>query len=129
MMATPAILAGRRVLIVEDESLVGILIEEFLYDFGCVPLGPYGNVAEALEAIRSQAFDVAILDIDLNGERSYPIADALAERGVPFLFLSGYGDVGVPVEYADRKVCAKPFTGDGLATLLAAALTSGGVAH
>lgn len=114
--------AGKRVLIVEDESLVAFLIEEYLADAGCDTVGPFGSVAKALEAVRSETFDLAVLDVNLNGERSYPIADALEERGIPFLFLSGYGDTGIPSGRCDWKVCAQPFRGNDLTGMLAAIL-------
>jgi DNA-binding NtrC family response regulator len=115
-------LAGKRVLIVEDDTLVGFLIEEYLADARCDTVGPFGTVAKALNAVRTETFDLAVLDINLNGERSYPVAEALAERGIPFLFLSGYGDGVIPSGHQDWKVCKKPFVGDDLIGMLAATL-------
>jgi CheY-like chemotaxis protein len=122
MAVKAASLAGKRVLIVEDESLVAFLIEEYLADVACVTLGPFGSVTDGLEAVANQAFDLAVLDINLNGERSYPIAEALTQRGIPFLFLSGYGDAGIPPGHDDWKVCTKPFRGEDLTVMLAALL-------
>jgi DNA-binding response OmpR family regulator len=87
---TTATLAGRRVLIVEDETLVALLIEDFLDVLGCTYIGPYGTVDAALRAVETECFDVALLDVNLNGEMSYPIAECLERRRAPFLFMSGY---------------------------------------
>jgi DNA-binding response OmpR family regulator len=122
MVVTPAILAGKRVLIVEDELLVALLIEEFLTDAGCSTLGPYRSVEKALDAVRSEVFDVAVLDVNLGGEKVYPVARVLAERCIPFLFLSGYGDGAIPPGHLDWKVVAKPFKGADLAKMISATL-------
>lgn len=124
MLATPHVLAGKRVLIVEDEMLVALMIEDFLMDFGCRVLGPYGCVAGALDAARTEEFDLAVLDVNLDGEQVYPVAEMLTERHIPFLFLSGYGDEAIPAGRSDWKVCAKPFKGADLAGMLVAALGS-----
>jgi CheY-like chemotaxis protein len=83
-------LAGRRVLLVEDEMMVAMMIEDFLDELGCNHTGPYAGVTEALRAIEAGSFDLALLDINLNGEISYPIARHLERIGVPFVFVSGY---------------------------------------
>src|SRR5450759_3991479 len=82
--------SGRRVLMVEDEMIVAWLLEDTLTDLGCAVIGPAGNVNQALAMIEAEAIDVAVLDINLNGQMSYPIADALAARGVPLVFSTGY---------------------------------------
>ncbi len=122
MFVTPKVLVGKRVLIVEDKMLVALMIEDFLIDLGCSTIGPCSSVATALDAVRTEAFDLAVLDVNLDGETVYPVAEILAERHIPFLFLSGYGDEALPPEHRDWKVCAKPFRGDDLATMLSAAL-------
>ena len=119
-----SILSEKRVLIVEDEMLVALLIETFLVDWGCVTAGPYSSVAEALEAVESIEVDLAILDVNLGNEKSYPIAEALDSRGKPFLFLSGYGKQAIPLAHPTWAVCAKPFSEEGLAKMLLAVLTS-----
>jgi DNA-binding response OmpR family regulator len=87
----PACLAGRRVLIVEDETLVALLIEDFLDELGLAHVGPFRTVDAAIEAIKAEPIDLALLDINLgNGETSYPIAEVLERIGVPFVFVSGY---------------------------------------
>jgi DNA-binding response OmpR family regulator len=122
MFLPPAVLVGKRVLIVEDEMLVALLIEDFLVEFGCSTVGPCGSVEAALDAARSVAFDLAVLDVNLDGEMVYPVAEVLAERHIPFLFLSGYGDEAIPPGHANWKVCAKPFKGDEFARMLSAVL-------
>lgn len=122
MAITSRALAGKRVLIVEDEMLVALLLEDFLIEFGCTPMGPCGSVAEALKAVGEDAFDLAVLDVNLGGERVYPVADALTERHIPFLFVSGYGEEAIPDGREEWKVCAKPFRADVLATMLSAVL-------
>jgi CheY-like chemotaxis protein len=103
------LLIGKRVLIVEDEYLVAMLIEDVLEECGCSVLGPFGTVDAALEAARTETFDLAVLDVNLRGIKVYPVAELLAERHIPFLFLSGYGDEAVPLGRSTWKVCAKPF--------------------
>jgi CheY-like chemotaxis protein len=88
---TPQILAGKRVLVVEDEMLIALLIEEFLTDLGCGIVGPYGSVQAVLTAVQNEPADLAVLDVNLNGEKVYPVAERLPERHIPFVFLSGYG--------------------------------------
>jgi CheY-like chemotaxis protein len=90
-------LAGKRILVVEDESLIAMLLEMALQDEGCIVVGPASRVAEALElAGDGQHLDGALLDVNLGGEAVFPVAEALASRAVPFLLLSGYGDQAVP---------------------------------
>ena len=102
-------LKGVRVLVVEDEYLVAILIEEILQSAGCVVMGPVPRLPEALDAIDHEDYDVAVLDVNLAGERINPVADALSERNVPFLFVTGYGTNALPSEYAERPHICKPF--------------------
>jgi CheY-like chemotaxis protein len=115
-------LAGKRVVVVEDEALVAILIEELLEDCGCSVLGPCGTLEAALEVARTETFDMAVLDVNLRGVKVYPVADMLTERHVPFLFLSGYGDGAIPLGRTTWKVCAKPFKAKDLVAMLSAAL-------
>jgi CheY-like chemotaxis protein len=102
---------AHRVLIVEDEALVAMLLETILEDMGHVPVGPAATVEEALSLIASDApLHAALLDINLAGQEVFPVAAALAERGVPFVFSSGYGAGGVPQAWQDRPTLQKPFT-------------------
>lgn len=101
--------SGRRVLVVEDEVIVAWLLEDMLVDLGCVVIGPAANVKQALTKIEAEAIDVAVLDVNLNGEMSYPIADALAARGVPFVFVTGYDKDRMLDGYQAFPVLQKPF--------------------
>ena len=100
-------LQGIKVLVVEDEYLVAALMEDTLASAGCVVAGPIPRLAQALDAASSEACDVAVLDVNLAGERVYPVADILAQRNVPFVFVTGYGVL--PGEYANRPRLCKPF--------------------
>ena len=100
-------LQGVKVLVVEDEYLVAALMEDILESAGCVVAGPIPRLAQALDAASSEACDVAVLDVNLAGERVYPVADILAQRNVPFVFVTGYGVL--PGEYANRPRLCKPF--------------------
>jgi CheY-like chemotaxis protein len=115
-------LAGRRVLVIEDESMVMMLLQDMLEDIGCVVVGSASRLAEATEKARSLAFDVAILDVNLNGVRTFPVAAVLAERGVGFVFATGYGTANLPPEFAGTPVLQKPFEQQELERALRAAL-------
>jgi DNA-binding response OmpR family regulator len=117
-------LKGVRVLVVEDEYLVAILIEEILQSAGCVVMGPVPRLPEALDAINREDYDVAVLDVNLAGERINPVADALSERNVPFLFVTGYGTNALPSEYAERPHICKPFRMAELIGALSSVVTS-----
>lgn len=102
-------LAGLRVMVVEDEMLISILIEDLLSDEGCEIVGPFDRVAAALPAAERETIDFALLDINVAGTKVYPVADILASRGVPFLFLTGYGESGIPAGHREWQACQKPF--------------------
>jgi CheY-like chemotaxis protein len=104
-----AALEGARVLVVEDEYLVAALIERILESAGCIVRGPIPRVPEALDAVDHDDYDAAVLDVNLAGERINPVADALSERHVPFMFVTGYGANALPREYAERPHIGKPF--------------------
>lgn len=93
------LLAGQRMLVVEDEMLVLLNLEDLLADLGCDHVVSAATVAQAIRLIDSQTFDLAILDVNLNGNPSYPIADALSALGVPFAFSTGYADHGFGIGY------------------------------
>ena len=115
-------LRGVRVLIVEDEMMVSILLEDMLSDIGCSPVGPATRIERALKLIENAGFDVAILDVNLNGDETYPIADALAARAIPFVFASGYSAGRLRKEYRSTLSLQKPFQQQELERTLAAAL-------
>ena len=107
----PHNLAGRNILIVEDESLVAMLLETILEDMGCTPVGPISNVDEALALLAGDvALDGALLDVNVAGREVFPVAAALKALGVPFVFSTGYGEGGLPDEWRGEAVIQKPFT-------------------
>lgn len=111
-------LFGRRVLVVEDEMLVLMNIEYMLADLGCETVTAAATVDQALALMETQVFDAAVVDVNLNGRESYPVADALAARGVPFAFSTGYSDEGMRDGYRDRPVLRKPYQQEGLVQIL-----------
>lgn len=116
-------LAGRQILLVEDEMLVLMNTEDMLADFGCESVSAAATSEQALALVGAQRFDAAILDMNLNGDTSHAVADALAARGVPFLFATGYVDRDLDGIYRDRPLLTKPYRakdlGDALIDLLA----------
>ena len=102
-------LAGRRILVVEDEMLVLMNIESALKELGCTAISVAATIANALALLDYKSFDAAMLDVNLQGEKSYPVAEALAFRGIPFAFSTGYGDHGERADFADRPVLRKPY--------------------
>ena len=111
--------SGLRVLLVEDENLVALLLEDMLAELGHTVVGPVARLDKALEIAQLEAFDVAILDVNINGEEAYPIAEALAARGIPFVFSTGYGKQSLRAPYSDRPALQKPFERHDLQKLLA----------
>ncbi|QND44493.1 response regulator (plasmid) [Rhizobium lusitanum] len=103
------LLSGRRVLVVEDEMLVLIMIEDMLADLGCASVTGAATINQAIALIESQGFDAAMLDMNLNGNMTYLVADALATHGVPFAFSTGYSGDDIRDGYRDRPVLRKPF--------------------
>jgi CheY-like chemotaxis protein len=103
-------LTGCRVLVVEDEAAISMLLEDMLLDFGCEIVGPAARLASALEMVRAGGFDLAILDVNLAGEPIYPVAEALTERNLPFVFSTGYGSAGIKEPFRGRPVVQKPFS-------------------
>jgi CheY-like chemotaxis protein len=102
-------LAGQRVLLVEDEALVSMLLQDTLEEFGCAVVAEASRFDDALEKARSASFDIAILDVNLDGRHTFPIAEALAARGSPFVFATGYGASRLPDGLKDVPVLQKPF--------------------
>lgn len=85
-------LSGRRIFVVEDEFLISLLLETALEDEHCSIIGPFDRVPAALEAARREKVDLALLDVNVGGEKVYPVAEFFAEKGIPFLLLSGFGE-------------------------------------
>jgi len=99
----------QRILIVEDEAMIAMLIEDMLDELGCVAVGPAYNAKQALELIEAGRFDAAILDVNLGGQRTTPVAESLASKGIPFCFATGYGRGGLTEEFGKHIVLTKPF--------------------
>lgn len=108
----------RRVLIVEDEMLIGMLLEDMLDDLGHQVVAVVPRVNEALVSVECEAFDVAILDVHLNGQEVFPVADLLIHKGIPFVFATGYGERGLPDRYRSRPILQKPFVREDLKKVL-----------
>jgi CheY-like chemotaxis protein len=112
---------GRRVLVVEDEPMIRLLLDDMLADLGYTMAAEAGRLDEALTVAKQGEFDIAILDVNLNGQPITPVVDVLVERGVPFVFVSGYARRGLPEAHSDIPLLQKPFQAEGLARALAAA--------
>jgi CheY-like chemotaxis protein len=109
-----ASVGGLRVLLVEDEMMVALLLETMLTDLGHQVAGPVARLEKGLEMVEREAIDLAVLDVNINGREVYPIAAALEARGIPFIFATGYGNAGLHPAYGDRPVLQKPYRSDDL---------------
>jgi CheY-like chemotaxis protein len=108
-----------RILLVEDEMLVAMLLEDMLTEAGHAIVGPMARIDQAVEAARSKAIDLAILDVNVGGEEVYPVAEALAAREIPFAFATGYGAHGLRDPWQDRPTLQKPFHRNDLFRMVA----------
>jgi CheY-like chemotaxis protein len=108
-MTESTALSGLRVLVVDDEALVAMLMEDMLQDLGCEPVGAAARVSQALEMVRDLEFDLAVLDVNLAGESIAPVAEAVLARGAAVVFATGYGEAGVPAAFKGRPTLQKPF--------------------
>jgi len=115
-------LKAARILVVEDEMLVAALLEDRLEALGCHVVGPAAGVAEALQLLGAEQVDAAVLDVNLGGEMVFPVADALVERGIPFIFATAYGAAGVADRHSRRTVLDKPYQDRALEHALQSAL-------
>jgi CheY-like chemotaxis protein len=101
--------AGKRILLAEDEVLVGMMVHEMPGDFGFSVVVPMSDLASALKAAETEAVDGAVLDVNLGGDLIYPVADMLIERGIPFVFVTGYDDDNsIDERYVDVPILRKP---------------------
>jgi CheY-like chemotaxis protein len=107
-----------RLLVVEDEYLIRMLLEDMLVDLGYDVAAAVGSIAEASEFAASGDFNAAILDVNLDGQQIYPVAEILAKRGLPFVFVTGYGERSLPEPYGDRPALQKPFQAEQLKAML-----------
>jgi DNA-binding response OmpR family regulator len=112
-----------RVLIAEDEFLVGIQLEEELRAAGCAIVGPFSTLETATLAARRERFDLALLDINLNGIPVYPLADELHALGTPFIFVSGYLSAALPKRFRESPQIAKPHDPAALIRAIRAAVS------
>lgn len=125
MMPIPANQLARlgpvRVLVVEDEAMVAMLVEDELLGAGAQVVGPAASVEDAmrlLDGIGDGGLDIGVLDMNLGGRSVLPVADALARRAVPFIFMTGYGDTGIHGPHAGVPVLQKPFSPCDLIAIL-----------
>jgi len=118
-------LSGRRILVVEDEFIVAWALEDMLAEMGCAIVGPAARVNQALAMIDDESIDAVVLDLNLNGQMSYPVADVLASRGVPFVFLTGYHKSSIPEAYVGFPMMQKPLDRSKLGDALTQLLTPG----
>lgn len=123
-------LQGQRILIVEDQSLIAMELQDFLDRAGASTVGPVGRLQRALSMAESSSLDAALLDVDLNGERCWPVADTLSRRDIPFAFTTGYSNIVMPERFARHPRLPKPYREKDLLAvlrgLLGAALEDGG---
>lgn len=103
-------LVGKRILIVEDEYLIASVLKGALTEHGAVVVGPVSNVSKALVLVHDEPIDAALLDVNLGSSNSYPVADLLDERSVPYMFLSGYDGWSLPEKHQTTLRLSKPFT-------------------
>lgn len=111
-------LAGLRVMVVEDEALLAMWLEDVLEEMGCEVVATASRLEDAMDKAQALAMDVALLDVNLAGQLSYPVAKILRARSIPFVFASGYGAAGLPNELQDVPMLPKPFQPDQLADAL-----------
>jgi CheY-like chemotaxis protein len=111
-------LKGRRVLVVEDEPMVAMLLVDMLEAIGCEVVAVASRLEDALEKARRLSFDLALLDVNLEGETTFQIAELLSKRGIGFAFATGYRDARLPAGLANAPVLQKPFVERDLARAL-----------
>ena len=119
-MTAPLDLKGLRVLVVEDEMMVSMLIEDILGDLGCIVIGPAARLEDALILARDAEIDCAVLDVNLGSDTSFPVADVLRQRGVPVTFATGHRDPGLRDVDRSSPVLQKPFREGDLTRILRA---------
>ena len=107
-----------RVLVVEDEAMISMLVEDMVEEFGSEVVGPAARIEEALSLARKAELDAAILDINVGGAVIFPVAQVLEERDIPIIFATGYGSTTLPARFMGRPVLSKPFSFDALSTAL-----------
>ncbi len=122
-MTDAVTLKGRRILVVEDELMIAMLVEDMLADLGCTVVGPAHTLDAAMKLVENEGqIDAALLDVNLAGQPVFPVADALRARRVPPIFSTGYGEAGLRESDAGAPVLQKPFRAGDLARALQDAL-------
>ncbi|EPX83318.1 Response regulator [Rubellimicrobium thermophilum DSM 16684] len=121
-MTERASLSGKRILVVEDEAIVAMLIEDILTDHGAAVVGPAARIETALELADGEAIDAALLDVNLAGATTAPVAERLRARGIPFAFATGYGTSGLPAGFESSPLLQKPFQEQDLTAVLSRTL-------
>lgn len=116
--------AGRRVLLVEDEALVAMLLEDLLADMDCTIVAVASRIDAAMVAAQTLDFDLAILDVNLDGHETYPVADVVAARNLASVFVTGYGPAGLRECYRHLQVLTKPFREADLRRIVETALAA-----
>jgi CheY-like chemotaxis protein len=116
--------SGVKVLVVEDEGLVAMMIERMLEDLGCEVVASVAHISKAMVVAGEADIDLALLDVNVAGAPVFPIADILRARGIPFIFSTGYGASGLPREFSGHQVMSKPFCEDELRQKMALMLVA-----
>lgn len=115
---------GNSVFLVEDEVMIRMMVADMLEELGYSVAAEAGDISEAVRLAAITAFDIAILDVNVNGKVISPVAEVIQARNLPFVFATGYGAQGLPEEYRDRPALQKPFQMESLAQVLETALRS-----
>lgn len=118
--------APDRILVVEDEAIVAMLLEDMLGELGYEVVGPVTHLDRALDLARGAPIDAAVLDVNVNGKDTYGVADALRARAIPFVFATGYGTKELAERFRDTPITQKPFHRDDLERALGIAMRRGG---
>lgn len=115
---------GLRAMVVEDEGGVALLVEDMLLELGFEIVASVARLADACEVARTAELNLALMDVNLRGELIFPAARILRQRGVPFVFSTGYGDSGLPLEFRETPLVAKPFAVEDLQRQIEVALSA-----
>jgi CheY-like chemotaxis protein len=112
----------RSILLVEDEVMIRMMVADMLEELGYTIAGEAGDIDEAIRLVQTTDFDLAILDVNVNGKVISPVAEAVQMRNLPFVFATGYGAQGLPEKFRDRPALEKPFQMETLARAIETAL-------